>query len=75
MYPVAEALRSDSEVAELDLGFNAIADPGAASLARLVEQSLSLRSLNLEANSIGKDGAEALAKVHTAADCCVLNYS
>ena len=59
---LAEALKQNTSLTELDLSSNHISDQGAADLAEALKQNMSLTELNLSANDISAQGAAALAE-------------
>ena len=59
---LAEALRQNSSLTELDLSRNIIGDAGVAGLAEALKQNSSLKELDLSRNIIGDAGAAGLAE-------------
>ncbi|CAL1146966.1 unnamed protein product [Cladocopium goreaui] len=56
---LAEALKINSSVRDMNLGFNDIGPEGAQALAEALKINSSVRDMNLEWNDIGPEGAQA----------------
>jgi Ran GTPase-activating protein (RanGAP) involved in mRNA processing and transport len=64
---IAEALKLNSSLTTLDLGYNEIGIEGAFAIAEGLKVNSSLSTLHLHGNDVGKEGASAIAealKVH-----------
>ncbi|KAG0340547.1 hypothetical protein BG005_003180, partial [Podila minutissima] len=59
---LAEALKTDSTLTNLDLAGNAIGDDGAQALAEALKTNSTLITLDLAGNSVGDNGAQVLAE-------------
>lgn len=70
---LCKGIGSMEALAHLDLSHNAITDKSCAAIGKAVEQSKSLKKLNLRANRIGNEGAQSLvSKWSTTAACSYL---
>jgi Leucine-rich repeat (LRR) protein len=58
---LADWLRDNTIIQELDLGYNKIGDAGARALAEMLEHNTIIQELDLSVNEIGDAGAIALA--------------
>ena len=59
---LCETLKNNTFVTSLDLRYNNITDEGAKHIAKLIEETLTLKEINLMCNDFGEDGAEAIAE-------------
>ena len=59
---LAEALKVNTEVKELDLSGNGLCDNSVRVLAEALKVNMALTTLDLSSNSIGDDGAAAVAE-------------
>ena len=74
----AQALRVNTSLSSLHLGYNSIGHQGANSLAQALRVNTSLSSLELRNNSIGDEGANSLAqalRVNTSLSSLHLGYN
>ena len=60
---LAEMLKENRTLQQLDISFNSIGQGGATALAEMLKENRTLRKLNVRYNSIGQGGATALAKM------------
>ena len=59
---LCETLKNNTFVTSLDLRYNNITDEGAKHIAKLIEETPTLKEINLMCNDFGEDGAEAIAE-------------
>ena len=59
---LCETLKNNTFVTSLDLRYNNVTDDGAKHIAKLIEETPTLKEINLMCNDFGEDGAEAIAE-------------
>jgi Ran GTPase-activating protein (RanGAP) involved in mRNA processing and transport len=77
LVPLTAVLQSYSVfIQHIDMRFNWIGDAGALVLARLLRETVNLKTLNLQSNSLGANGAVAIAhSLHTMSSLVYLNMN
>lgn len=60
---IAEALKNNTALTFLNLGYNTIGDSGAAAIAEALKSNAALTELRLHSNNIGDSGAAALVEM------------
>jgi len=60
---LAEALKTNTSVTSINLGFNSIGAEGMKALAEALKTNTSVTSIDLRCNSIGAEGMKALKQV------------
>ena len=59
---LCETLKNNTFVTSLDFRYNNITDEGAKHIAKLIEETPTIKEINLMCNDFGEDGAEAIAE-------------